>query len=127
MITNERQHLHTRKKLADLESLAAATRRGDAGGDPDRADPVLTLEEIKIMHAFGRAVVVLDDLEAGGGDNHAPCPLLLRAVCSVRHQRALPCRKHFRTKSGEEILDFRGTRPLKSREAPSVETMGLPT
>ena len=33
MITNERQYQHTGKKLADLESLIAATERGEAGDD----------------------------------------------------------------------------------------------
>ena len=44
MITNERQYLHTIKKLADLESLTAATRRGDAGDDGFRDLQIAGLE-----------------------------------------------------------------------------------
>lgn len=33
MITNERQYQHTRKKLAELGALIAATERGDATAD----------------------------------------------------------------------------------------------
>lgn len=44
MITNERQRQHTRTKLADLEALIEATRRGDAGDDGFRDLQVAGLE-----------------------------------------------------------------------------------
>lgn len=55
----------------------------------------------------------------GGGD-HSPCPLLLGAERSARHQRDLPRRKRSRTKSGEGIPEFRGTLPLNSGKPPTV-------
>lgn len=60
----------------------------------------------------------------GGGD-HSPCPLLLGAERSARHQRDLPRRKRSRTKSGEGIPEFRGTLPLNSGKPPTVEAMGF--
>ncbi len=44
MITNERQHQHTSKKLGDLEALIEATRRGDAGDDDFRDLQIAGLE-----------------------------------------------------------------------------------